>query len=280
MLESHLTRRHHRTLDAIIRVIRAFQVECAENAVATVSEGHLKVIAMRALLTAGFKLLEGSAVGNVTKCLSMTDGRIGVEMVARRTPEELSAHERRRATKRFMKLAKAGNPQLTDDLLITFMKEGGLDVPSDARRTSADIRVCDPNLVIELQARSIYGSQDTLFGKNVIDDLQRLADGRADVLIIACDRPIYDALRGNRRDPRGRKALLAPDLAARIFPGTDTLPVDAVMEVNQGISGSPFGDLQYCGCRAVAGTAVERVVIAIWTATPTTTRCEPETANE
>jgi len=70
-------------------------------------------------------------------------------------------------------------------------------VPRASMPTSPDIRVVAPaRLVLELQARSLFGTQDTLFSANIVDDLERVRDGRADAFILAADREIYDPIRG------------------------------------------------------------------------------------
>lgn len=67
MSECHLTIRHPATLDLIRSLVVAFHDECSLNPLATVSEGHLKVVGMRALLAAGATLLEGSGKTTATR---------------------------------------------------------------------------------------------------------------------------------------------------------------------------------------------------------------------
>jgi hypothetical protein len=224
-------------------VLVAFHDECSTNPVATVSEGHLKVVAMRALLGAGASLIEGSGKAAVNKRLCLTDGALRVEEVARRSPEENIARL----------LAKA-RPKSDDQPRI--------------RQTSSDLRVCEPcQLVFELQARSIYGSQDTLFWTNLIDDYDRLAKGRADVFVMACDAPIYESLRGNRGDRRGRKAGLPADVAKELLPAAETLEVGAAAQI-QDLNSSRFGRLRVMGCRSAPRAAVGRVILATWAVSP------------
>lgn len=91
-------------------------------------------------------------------------------------------------------------------------------VPRESRATSPDIRIVAPvSLVLELQARSLYGTQDALFSANIVDDLERVRDGRADAFILAADRGIYDPIRGVKANNRGRRAL-APDILAAALP--------------------------------------------------------------
>jgi hypothetical protein len=243
MSECHLTNRHPATLGLIRSVLVAFHDECAANPVATISEGHLKVVAMRALLAAGATLIEGSGNATINKKLSLRDGRLHIEAIARRTTEENLVR------------------------MVADLHRKAADRPR-MKQTSSDLRVFEPcRLVFELQARSIYGSQDTLFWANLVDDYERLTSGRADVFIIACDAPIYDLLRGNRRDRRGRKAGFAADEARELLPSIEMLPVGVVSDTHE-LRSSRFGRLRALGCRTAVSVAVERVVLATWAVSP------------
>jgi hypothetical protein len=249
MPESHLTRRHPSALDIISRVLEAFHAECTGNPLATISETHLKVVAMNALLISGYALLEGGAKASVNKKLSLSGGRIAVEEVPRRTPDELLK-------------------QVYHKLEVFKAKREGREV-TPPKRTSADIRVHAPcKLVLELQTRCVYGSQDTLVSDNLLDDLERLVTGRADVFVMACDAPIYHKLLG-RRDGRGRKPKLDSAMARAIFPSVESLPfLQENSEVRENTTGTHFGTLHLRGCRTLEGVAVERVILAIWSSEP------------
>mgnify|MGYP003453383424 CR=1 FL=1 len=108
----------------------------------------------------------------------------------------------------------------------------------------------------------------SIAAKNILDDYERLLSGRADVFVIACDGPIYDSLRGNRRDPRGRKAALEAGVASELLPGVANVPIGEVSDVQEIVS-ERFGRLRVIGCRAATGVAVERVLLATWAVSPT-----------
>jgi hypothetical protein len=87
--------------------------------------------------------------------------------------------------------------------VLPFVSTEGVDKP----RIYADIRVALPKpFVFELQCRSIIGSQNSLFTKNIVDDVWRVEQGYADLFLLVLDGPIYQKMLGNR-DGRGRKPL-------------------------------------------------------------------------
>jgi len=115
--------------------LEAIRVECQSNLLATLNEMHLKVVALNALLTAGFVVLEGSS-RNRAKALRLVDGRLDV----------------------------------TSQTRSPLMAQSG-----EATSFSADIRVADPaSLVIELKARSIHGTQDAIGSETILKDLERV----------------------------------------------------------------------------------------------------------
>jgi hypothetical protein len=184
---------------------------CREEPLATVGEGQVKAAIARGLLEDGFSVLEGSAAG--AKVLTLKDGTIRVQAAV--LPE----------------MAPAPG--------------------SSKRRLSPDVRVWAPvQLAIEVQCRSIWGSQDTLFSANILDDLTRICTGRAHLLVLAFDRPIYDSLRGLKADTRGRKAL-ATDVFATLLPDSKSLgPTKAASNPSAGpysvglwaaVTSSPWG---------------------------------------
>ena len=202
-------------------VLQSIYDECARSPVATMMENHLKVVVLETLLPMGYGFLEGSARTGVGKLLRLHDGVVNVELCSRPT-------------------MNAG-PE------------------SECAKNSPDIRIWDPcHLIIELQTRSCYGTQDTLFSRNIADDLSRVRRGDAGAFILACDRPIYDALRGIKNDNRGRKALHT-DVFERLLPDSDSLT-------------DCFPDLPVCsydGCYMVLAAktpptfGMQRVVIGV-----------------
>jgi hypothetical protein len=166
-------------------LLNALKKECAANPIATLNESHLKVVGALGLLRAGYSILEASTK-NCCKALKLTEERLTIE----------------------------SRPKLV-------MAAG---VGAAESRNSADLRVIEPiRVVIELQARSAAGSQDALFSKNIVDDLNRVREGRADVFIFVCDWSIYQPLRGLRTDKRGRRATDAR-LMASVFPVREQVP--------------------------------------------------------
>jgi len=125
---------------------------------------------------------------------------------------------------------------------------------------SADIRVGSPaNLIVELKARSIHGTNDALGSEKIVEDLKRVGSGMVDMFVLAADRELYDGLRGFRKDPRGRKPKhteifyhTLPDSAtfAARFP---MAPVKA-LEVR----------LEVLGARVVSIGQTERVIVGVW----------------
>lgn len=182
MLTDLLTQREQSFL-AVMSVLEAIRLECESNILATLNEMHLKVVALNALLEAGFVVLEGSSRNRV-KALHLVDGRLDVTHQVR---APLMAH------------------------------------PGEATSFSADIRVGDPaSLVVELKARSIHGSQDAIGSETILKDLERVGRRTVDLFVLAADRELYDRLRGLGRDSRGRKAR-APDLFVSVMPASESL---------------------------------------------------------
>lgn len=172
-------------LTAFRAVLQAIFAECARSPVATMMENHLKVVVLETLLPMGYGFLEGSSRKGVGKVLRLRDGLVKIEVCDRPTMNA--------------------------------------DPDSECARNSPDIRIWDPcRLIIELQARCCYGTQDTLFSKNLADDFSRVRRKDADAFILACDRPIYDALRGIKKDNRGRKALYS-EVFERLLPDSELL---------------------------------------------------------
>ena len=133
-------------------------------------------------------------------------------------------------------------------------------VARESLETSPDIRIVSPvDMVLELQARSLFGTQDTLFSHNVLDDLNRVQRGAAHAFLLASDAPIYNALRGLRQNNRGRKAA-APDELAVVLPASDKLANDFPNDPVQ-CEDSRFMHLGAC---FISNFGTERVVVVIW----------------
>ncbi len=161
---------------------------CGDNPLATIGEGPVKVAVARRLLEEGYTLLERTTKGGA-KQLKLANGVLTV------TPSALPA--------------MAPHPG------------------ESKKRLSPDLRVIAPAaLTFEIQCRSLFGSQDALFSDNLLDDLLRISTGRANVLVFATDRVIYDQLRGIKSSTRGRKAK-APGVFQTLFPPSVSLDGEA-----------------------------------------------------
>lgn len=124
--------------------------------------------------------------------------------------------------------------------------------------TSPDIRVVAPvQLVLELQARSLFGTQDTLFSANIADDLDRVRDGRAHAFILAADLEIYDPIRGLKATTRGRKALLPEVLAAALPPSSGCECGTSL------VSHGPSGEFACMLARVMSPFQTERLIVAL-----------------
>ena len=124
--------------------------------------------------------------------------------------------------------------------------------------TSPDLRIVAPaQLVLELQARSLFGTQDTLFSANIVDDLARVRDSRADAFIFAADREIYDPIRGLKSNNRGRKAL-APEVLAGALPPSVSCESGESVQCH-----GPSGEFECSLSRIVSPFGTERVVLAL-----------------
>ncbi|MCI0441481.1 MAG: hypothetical protein L0177_20455, partial [Chloroflexi bacterium] len=197
----------------------------ARDLLGNLLEGHLKVVAANALLQQGYSLMEGSNQKNVGRVITLRQGRMHSTLVERP----------------FMAAAPG----------------------SEKAKNSPDLRVWEPcRLVVELQVRSQYGSQSALFSDNLLDDLERIRRGTADLFVLAADRWLYEALCGIKRDRRGRKAKHTAALSAAL-PGCSQL----------GTSSEPAdwppskqGDLTGKGALVTAVTGDERCIIGIWRA--------------
>src|SRR5471030_457377 len=98
---------------------------------------------------------------------------------------------------------------------------------SKATRWSPDVRIWHPvKLMVEIQCRSVWGSQDALFSNNILNDLDRICSGIAQVFVFCCDLPIYRSLRGDKTETRGRRAV-APEIFGSLFPHHEELSGNA-----------------------------------------------------
>jgi len=170
-------------VSALRVVLQATEDECRRSPVGNLLEGHLKAVAVAALLSSGYSVMEGSNLQGQGRVISMSDGVI-------KTTIEERQH-----------MASAPGSEKT--------------------KNSPDLRVWAPcRLIVELQIRSKLGSQSALFSDNLVDDLDRVGRRTADAFVLAADLELYDSLRGLKADPRGRKAKHTELLASALPPGS------------------------------------------------------------
>lgn len=214
-------------LSAVNAILQVCATECCRSALGNLLEGHLKVVALEALLRGGYSVLESANLKGHGRVLSLQGGRLNAAVDAR---PSIAA------------LADSGNAKM-----------------------SPDIRVWAPcRLVVELQVRSCFGSQSALFSENLFDDLSRVGNSRVDAFVLAADRPIYDQLCGIKANPRGRKPKYA-EIIKGWLPTADSLspwnaqhawaPVARIggfANVAGALVSTPFG--------------IERCVIGVWRA--------------
>lgn len=170
-------------LSALRVILRATEDECRHSPVGNLLEGHLKVVAVGALLSSGYAVMEGANQQGQGRVISLSDGVINTSIKERQHMPSAPGSE------------KAKN--------------------------SPDIRIWAPcRLVVELQIRSKLGSQCALFSDNLVDDLDRVDRRTADAFVLAADLELYDALRGLKSDQRGRKAKHTELLASALPPAS------------------------------------------------------------
>ncbi len=225
-------------LHAVRIILRAIHEECRTVPLGNLLEGHVKVVAVNALLLQDHAILEGAGRRGVGRLVRIENGRL---------------------------------IQSLDRLPDMAPRKG-----SEKARLSPDIRVRAPcKLVVEIQIRTQFGSQATLFSDNLADDLDRVRRGVADVLLFVADRPIYESLRGLKADSRGRKAKHTEVFLATL-PQPDSLP-GHVGDMGAPREQSEFG---YIGSCAESTFGVQHVVLALWSAqTPPRNIMSAETPN-
>ena len=123
-----------------------------------------------------------------------------------------------------------------------------------------DVRVERPvPLSLLLKVAGCYGSLDTLVHKSIRKDVDQIRGGGADILIVAADRKLYDDLRGEKHERRGR-----PAEAPRQF--SDLLPEST--SIGEGEVGRDHIARRATGAHLAVRTGSvvvpERLVIAWW----------------
>ena len=125
----------------------------------------------------------------------------------------------------------------------------------------ADLRVGAPVVLgIDLWARSVM-APDRHASARLLERLGALADGHSDLLLVACDRRAYDALRVDRRTADGEPASLSR-LCTALLPPSASL-ADALS-----VSAPTLGTRRWGAAAAITPMVfgAQRVVAALWTA--------------
>jgi hypothetical protein len=121
--------------------------------------------------------------------------------------------------------AKAGERRLVrlvDDVVLIEHDTRDARAVRGRPRRPADLRIGAPVVLgIELWARSAM-APDRLAAARLEERLGALADGHADLLLLACDRRAYDTLRVERRGADGEPAALSR-LCGTLLPASASL---------------------------------------------------------
>ena len=172
-------------MDPVAKIADTFADECRSHCLATLSEGHLKTIAAAAMIGNGFTIIEGSNWNDKGWQVALSSGKLNANLVALPV---FTSHQ-------------------------------------TGKRIAPDLRVNTPSGIctIELQSRCRVGTSSQLSSGSIMDDITRVQNGSADAFILVADADLYDAIRGIKKDPRGRKAKHSAYFA-HVFPATSDLP--------------------------------------------------------
>jgi hypothetical protein len=213
---------HPKQLALIESALDAVVAECLRSPVATLEAGHLRTLLTEHFLRAGAGVLERGATSAEGRLLRLRDEVVKVERVRL---------ERRERT--------GGRPPRLPDL-----------------------RLADPiALGLDLWARSTLAAAGRLAPRALHERLDALAAGTSDVLLLACDRRAYDALRVERAAEGGQPPVLAR-LCAALLPPSATLG-------DERTSAAPSMARRSWRTLAVMTPMVfgaQRVVVALWPA--------------
>jgi hypothetical protein len=172
---------HPKQLALVEGALDAIGAECLRSPVATLNAGHLKALLVERLLRDGAAVLERGASAREGKLLRLAGEVVKVERHAIARPP------------------RAGR----------------------APRT-ADLRVLDPiALSLELHARSALAGTDRTLARALGDRMDAVAAGTSDVMLLACERRAWDALRVERPGADGEPPALARMCAALLPPSAE-----------------------------------------------------------
>ena len=210
----------HPTQHALIEsTLLAVADECVRSPVATMSAGHLRAVVAERLLREGATLVERGATSSQRRLVRLVDDVVQVERGEAPSP------------------ASRARPSRTPDL-----------------------RIGAPVLLgIDLWARGALSPAERLGGRWLHERIAALGDGTSDVLLLACDRRAYDALRVARTGADGEPAAL-PRLCAALLPPSASLGAEPT-------AAAPTLANRRWGTRAVLTPMVfgaQRVALALW----------------
>ena len=208
---------------ALAVVLNACANECVVSPLGNLLEGHLKVVAGDALLKAGYSIMESANAKGKGRVLSLKAGHVHTHLETR--------------------VAIPAHPDSTNT------------------KMSPDLRVCDPcRLVLELQVRSVFGSQSALFSDNLFDDMRRVGTAAVDAFVLAADRALYDALRGIKQDSRGRKSKHG-DTLRHLLPPSESL--GSSLNSADGPSSKHLDIFEVSGTLVSTSFGVERCIVGV-----------------
>lgn len=210
-----------RQLALVDDAIDAVAAECLRSPVATMHAGHLRAVVAERWLRSGCTVVERGASASERRLVRLVDDVVQVE----RGSAPPGPH--------------AGRPPRLPDLRVGAPVVLGLD----------------------LWARGATSPADRHLGRQLHDRLDAVAAGTSDLLLLACDRRAWDALRVERTTADGSPAAL-PRLCASLLPASATLRDERVE------SAPTLGGRRW---RVVAAMTpmvfgAQRVVAALWAA--------------
>lgn len=214
----------HDQLVVLNLMLAEIENECRVCPIGNILENHLKVVVLSSLLQHGYAVMESSNRKDLGRVIWLEGGLL-----------------RQRFEERNFMAAAPGSEKV---------------------KNSPDIRVWEPcSMVVELQVRSEFGSQSSLFSENLADDLDRIDRHAADVFILAADLSIYESLRGQRANACGRKAkygafFSSSLLDSKTLPTSFSPPVEPVQCDNRFV----------WACKVIPKFGVDRVIIGVCSA--------------
>lgn len=210
-----------RQLALVDDALDAVATECVRSPVATMNAGHLRAVVAERWLRDGCTVVERGSTASERRLVRLVEDVVQIE----RGP-----------------------------------------APADARRNGrpprpADLRLVAPVVLgLDLWARGATSPADRLLGRQLHDRLDAVAAGTSDVLLVACDRRAWDALRVERTTADGSPAALSR-LCAALLPPSPTLGAE------RSTATPTLGGRRWTVVAAMTPMVfgAQRVVAALWT---------------